>query len=73
MENEFAAAVDSWSAFYSAVAGAAGTLVGLLFVSLALNPTVMSDDRPAGMRIWAGQTFHSFLMVLVVALVALIP
>lgn len=73
MESEFAAAVDSWNAFYGAVAGAAATLVGLLFVSLALNPKVMGDDGPAGLRVWAGQTFHSFLMVLVVALVALIP
>ena len=73
MESEFAAAVESWGAFYSAVAGAAGTLVGLLFVSLALNPTVMGDDRPAGLRVWAAQTFHNFLMVLIVALIALIP
>lgn len=73
MESDFAAAVASWNPFFSAVAGAAATLVGLLFVSLALNPTVMGDDRPAGLRVWAGQTFHSFLMVLVVALVALIP
>jgi hypothetical protein len=73
MESEFAAAVDSWNAFYSAVAGTAATLVGLHFVSLALNPTVMGDERPAGPRVWAGQTVHNFLMVLVMALVALIP
>lgn len=73
METEFSAAVESWGAFYGAVAGVAATLVGLLFVSLALNPAVMGDDAPAGLRVWAAQSFHSFLMVLVVALVALIP
>jgi hypothetical protein len=73
MESDFSTAVAAWSDFYAAVAGASGTLVGLLFVSLALNPTIMRDDRLAGLRVWAGQTFHRFLMVLVVALVALIP
>ena len=73
MESEFSAAVASWNAFYGAVAGVAATLVGLLFVSLALNPAVMGDDAPAGLRIWAAQSFHSFLMALVVSLVALIP
>lgn len=73
MNSSFAEAVDAWGPFFSAVAGAAATLVGLLFVALALNPTVMADSGPAGLRVWAGQSFHSFLMVLVVSLVALIP
>jgi hypothetical protein len=67
------AALAAWHDFFAAVAGAAATLVGLLFVALALNPAVMADDGPAGLRTWAGQTFHNFLMVLVVALVALVP
>ena len=72
MEDGFAA-IAEWHDFFAAVAGIAATLVGLLFVSLALNPAVMADDGPAGLRTWAGQTFHSFLMVLVFALVVLIP
>ena len=72
MEDRFAALAD-WHDFFAAVAGVAATLVGLLFVALALNPAVMADDGPAGLRTWAGQTFHSFLMVLVFALVVLIP
>ena len=72
MEDRFAALTE-WHDFFAAVAGVAATLVGLLFVSLALNPAVMADDGPAGLRTWAGQTFHSFLMVLVIALVVLIP
>ena len=67
------AAVAEWHDFFAAVAGVAATLVGLLFVSLALNPAVMADEGPAGLRTWAGQTFHNFLMVLFVALVVLIP
>ena len=72
MEDRFAA-IAEWHDFFAAVAGVAATLVGLLFVALALNPAVMADDGPAGLRTWAGQTFHNFLMVLVVALVVLIP
>jgi hypothetical protein len=72
VEDRFAA-IAEWHDFFTAVAGVAATLVGLLFVALALNPAVMADDGPAGLRTWAGQTFHSFLMVLVIALVVLIP
>jgi hypothetical protein len=72
VEDRFAAVME-WHDFFAAVAGVAATLVGLLFVSLALNPAVMADDGPAGLRTWAGQTFHSFLTVLAVALVVLIP
>jgi hypothetical protein len=72
VDDRFAALAD-WHDFFTAVAGIAATLVGLLFVALALNPAVMADDGPAGLRTWAGQTFHSFLMVLVFALIVLIP
>ena len=72
MEDRFAALAD-WHDFFAAVAGIAATLVGLLFVALALNPAVMADDGPAGLRTWAGQTFHNFLIVLVFALIVLIP
>src|SRR5215210_7310860 len=72
MEDRFATLTE-WHDFFAAVAGVAATLVGLLFVALALNPAVMADDGPAGLRTWAGQTFHNFLMVLVFALVVLIP
>ena len=72
MEDRFAALAE-WHDFFAAVAGVSATLVGLLFVALALNPAVMADDGPAGLRTWAGQTFHSFLMVLSIALVVLIP
>jgi hypothetical protein len=72
VEDRFAALAE-WHDFFAAVAGIAATLVGLLFVALALNPAVMADDGPAGLRTWAGQTFHNFLMVLVFALIVLIP
>jgi tryptophan-rich sensory protein len=73
MEAEFANEVAEWHDFYAAIAGAAATLLGLLFVSLALSPAVMRDGSPNGTRVWAGQTFHNFLVLLAIAFVALIP
>lgn len=71
--NTSFAQLSEWQGFYAATAGVSATLVGLLFVGLSLNPSIMADRSPAGMRAWAGQTFHSFLMVLTISLVALIP
>lgn len=73
MDTEFATALLEWHDFFAAVAGVSGTLVGLLFVALGLNPAIMADDSPAGLRVWAGQTFHSFLVVLVIGLAGLVP
>lgn len=73
METGFASAVAEWNDFFGAVAGAAATLIGLLFVALALSPTTMGEKGPAGLRALSEQSFLSFLSVLVIALVALIP
>lgn len=73
METTFASEIREWSDFYSAIAGAAATLLGLLFVALALNPAVMRDGSANGMRAWAAETFHNFLVVLAIALTMLVP
>lgn len=70
---DFQAIITPWNAFYAAVAGVSATFLGLLFVALALRPKMMSQQGPTGLRLWAGQTFHSFFVVLIVALFALIP
>ena len=69
----FAEQIADWHDFYAAVTGMAATLVGLLFVGLGLNPGVMVAGSPTGLRVLAGQTFHNFLIILVIAVVALIP
>ena len=63
----------AWHDFFAAVAGVTATLVGLLFVALALNPGLLGSRGAAGLQTWAAQSFHSFLVVLVFSLVALIP
>ena len=65
--------LQDWTAFYAAVAGVAGVLVGLLFVALALSPSIMRDTAPAGLRIWCSETFHSLVMMLTFALLFLMP
>jgi hypothetical protein len=69
----FSEQMGEWHEFYTTVAGLSATLVGLLFVGLGLNPRIISKTGPAGMRVLAGQTFHNFLVLLVIALIALIP
>lgn len=65
--------LQDWTGFYTAVAGVAGVLVGLLFVALALNPAIMRDTSPAGLRVFCSQTFHSLVLTLTFALLFLMP
>jgi hypothetical protein len=69
----FADQIETWQAFFTTVAGLAATLAGLLFVGLGLNPRIMAPNGPPGMRTLAAQTFHHFLVLLVIALIALAP
>lgn len=73
MQIDFAAALEAWDAFFATVAGISATLVGLLFVAIGLNPRIMADDGPTGLRVWSGFTFHSFLVLLVIGIVGLVP
>lgn len=73
METNFGAELLAWHDFFATVAGVSGTLVGLLFVALGLNPAIMADEGPAGLRVLAGQTFHSFVVLLIIGIVGLVP
>ncbi len=73
MNADFGATLGEWHDFFAAVAGVSGTLVGLLFVALGLNPSIMADESPAGLRVLSGQTFHSFLVLLLIGIVGLVP
>ncbi|TXG85042.1 MAG: hypothetical protein E6R14_04655 [Thermomicrobiales bacterium] len=65
--------LQDWTQFYTAVAGVAGVLVGLLFVALALSPGIMRDSSPPGLRIWCSETFHGLMLMLTYSLLFLIP
>ncbi|MEZ4562167.1 MAG: hypothetical protein R2853_05480 [Thermomicrobiales bacterium] len=66
-------ALLDWHDFFTAVTAIAGTLIGLLFVVIGLNPAIMADTSHAGMRMLIGQTFHSFLVLVLLGLSALVP
>jgi hypothetical protein len=71
--DTFAQAVEGWHDFYLMVGTAAATLVGLLFVSLSLNVDVITREANADLRVLAAQTFTSFLNVVMLAVLFLIP
>jgi hypothetical protein len=71
--NSFPSVIESWHDFYLMVGTAAATLVGLLFVSLSLNPEGITGEAKSEARMLAGQTFANFLSVLMFAVVFLIP
>jgi hypothetical protein len=60
--------------YFTASAAAAGVLIGLLFVAVALRPeTVFGDDAPAGGRALAGSAFTGLVNSFFISVVALIP
>jgi hypothetical protein len=66
-------ALLEWHDFFTAVTAIAGTLIGLLFVVIGINPAIMADTGHAGMRVLTAQTFHSFLVLVLIGLSALVP
>lgn len=71
--DPIATALLEWHDFFTAVSAVAGTLVGLLFVVIGLNPAIMADRGHAGMRVLTRQTFHSLLVLVILGLAALVP
>lgn len=71
--DAFIQAVDRWHDFYIMIGTAAATLMGLLFVSLSLNADLITRQENADLRVLAGQTFTSFICVLMFAVLFLIP
>jgi len=69
----FAELLKSWEAFYLAVATAAATLTGLLFVALSVNLQLLRGPDGPHHRDTAGRTFGDFLFTLMLSLIFLIP
>jgi hypothetical protein len=65
---------DKFIPYFTASAAAAGVLIGLLFVAVALRPeTVFGDDAPPGGRSLAGSAFTGLVNSFFISVVALIP
>jgi hypothetical protein len=62
-----------WGSFYSTIANASATMLGLLFVALSVNRAqVMSQSRPELMHL-AKRSCGDLIFLLMVALIVLIP
>jgi hypothetical protein len=69
----FAQLVQGWHVFYATIAASAATLVGLLFVSMALNVGMLAGPDNIGLKKLASQTLLNFLYAIVFSLIFLIP
>ncbi|MFT4038980.1 MAG: hypothetical protein QM692_12420 [Thermomicrobiales bacterium] len=73
MPDPIADALLAWHDFFIAVTTIAGTLIGLLFVVIGLNLGIIADTGHQGIRVLTGQTFRSFLFLILIGLSALVP
>jgi hypothetical protein len=71
--DPFAQTVATWHDFYIMVGTASATLIGLLFVGLALNIEVIRRADAVDLQILGAQTFNSFFYILLFAVFFLIP
>jgi len=68
--NGFGQFVQGWHVFYATIAASAATLVGLLFVSMALNVGMFAGTDNIGLKKLANQTLLNFLYAIVFSLIS---
>ena len=73
MDDPFARNLTDWSGYYTLVGGMAATLLGLLFVAVSLRLDIFRRRVLADVREFATLIFGSFLVVIVIAALALAP
>lgn len=69
----FATTLLGWHDFFLAAAGASAALLGLLFVGVSINLSVIAADERVDLRVRAGQAFTNLVFVLLISLIMLIP
>jgi len=65
--------MQAWAGFYSVVAGAAATLMGLLFVAVSINAAAILDGARGDSRRLAEQAFQNYLAAMLVSLLSIFP
>jgi hypothetical protein len=73
MQGTFTEGIARWHDFYALVGGAAAGLLGLLFVSVSLHLDVITKSVGNEVRILSEQTFLSFIYVLLISMLFMIP
>lgn len=67
------AITKDWQLFYGALCGVSATLMGLLFVSIALHSNQIHDEENSHFLRLSRLTFSNYLMLLVLTLQMLVP
>jgi hypothetical protein len=62
-----------WQMFYAMLGGATATLMGLLFVSLALHSNSIHEEENSHFKRLARLTFSNYLILLMLSLQMLVP
>jgi hypothetical protein len=65
--------LGAWQSYYFALATAAATLAGLLFVGLTFSVGAIRGDVAKLVRVWAEPTLFDFVQVLVISCLAMFP
>lgn len=73
MHAALSSTVASWQTFYMFAGSASATLVGLLFVSVSLHLDLAGESGISAVFALARRTFSSFILVVIIALVFLVP
>ena len=71
--SSFEDAIAGWHDFYMLTAGAAATLLGLLFVAVSLNLRLFTDPSQPRFRADASVTFSSYLYLVLISLIFVAP
>jgi len=71
--TDFSRQVSEWLIFYATIMGCSATLLGLLFVSISLNRSIIRDKDNAHLMFYSRQTFGLFLSIISISLTFLIP
>lgn len=73
MNGAFQQTIDLWHDFYLMAGTASATLIGLLFVSVSLHVDLITDPAATGVLASARRAFISFIIIVLIALMFLVP
>ncbi|MFM9106605.1 MAG: hypothetical protein ACKOWF_07895 [Chloroflexota bacterium] len=73
MISSYSQALQPWQNFYILTGTVAATLMGLLFVSMSLNPGIMKASGQYHLRAWAGLTMMNLIALLLLSLTCMLP
>jgi len=69
----FSSVVAGWQTFYLLAGTASATLAGLIFVAVSANLDLVSESGVSALFILARRTLSSFILVVIIALIFVVP